>query len=64
MVEFHYPTPQGTRYYQSRVVPELAIDGTVDSILAIGRDITALKQTEEALRVQEYQLRRIFESVL
>jgi PAS domain S-box-containing protein len=64
MVEFHYPTPQGKRYYQSRVVPELATDGSVNSILAIGRDITELKQTEEALRVREYQLRGIFESVL
>ena len=64
MSEFHYPTPQGTRYYQSRIVPELATDGTVESILSIGRDITKRKQVEEALRVQEYQLRRIFESVL
>lgn len=64
MIEFHYPTPQGTRYYQSRIVPELASNGSVDSILAIARDITELKQIEEALRVQEYQLRAIFESVV
>ena len=63
-VEFHYPTSHGTRYYQSRLVPELASDGTVASILAVGRDITERRQTEEVVKVREQQLRAIFESVV
>lgn len=63
-IEFNYPTPQIPRYYQARLVPEFSLNGDVASILAIGCDITELKQTEEALRVREHQLRAIFENVV
>lgn len=47
---FRFATPQGDRYYQSRLVPEFDANGTVVSVLGITRDITQLKQAEAALR--------------
>lgn len=58
-VEFSFLTPIGLKYYQSRLVPELTIDGTVNSVLNITRDITNFKQTELALRQSEEKLATI-----
>jgi PAS domain S-box-containing protein len=59
--EFSFFTPNGPKYYQSRVVPELAADGSIESILVISRDITKNKQTEEALRESQERFRAVFE---
>ncbi len=48
-VEDTVPTPTGTRYLDSRLVPEFGADGQVVSVLAISRDITERKQAERAL---------------
>ncbi|WP_017721033.1 PAS domain-containing protein [Kamptonema formosum] len=61
-VEFQFDTPSGTRYYQSRLVPELALDGSVESVLGISRDVTEYKQIERALRQSEARLRRLVDS--
>ncbi len=47
--EFTYETPHGPVCYQARIVPELAPDGTVETVLAITRDVTAARQA--ALRL-------------
>jgi PAS domain S-box-containing protein len=60
--EFSYLTPKGWKYYQTRLFPELAADGSVASVLGICRDITKNKQTEEALRESEQRFRSVFES--
>jgi PAS domain S-box-containing protein len=60
-VEFSCLTPNGLRYYQSRVVPEFAADGSVEFILGINRDITKNKQMEERLRESEERFRTVFE---
>ncbi|HEY9608012.1 PAS domain S-box protein [Allocoleopsis sp.] len=59
--EFSYLTPQGWNYYQSRLFPEFAADGSVETVLAICRDLTLHKQTEEALRESEQRFRTVFE---
>lgn len=55
-VEFSFPSPTGNRYYQSRCVPEFDLDGAVESVLGITRDITELKQLEsQFLRAQRME---------
>jgi PAS domain S-box-containing protein len=43
------PTPQGDRHFDIRYSPEFALDGSVASVLAIGRDVTAHKEAERKL---------------
>lgn len=43
-IEFSLQTVDGIRHYQSKLVPEFALDGSIRSILTTARDITALKQ--------------------
>ncbi|HEX6202346.1 MAG TPA: ATP-binding protein [Thermoanaerobaculia bacterium] len=45
--EFSLPTPNGARFFHTRVEPETAEDGTVASALAIARDITDRRAAEE-----------------
>ncbi|HEY9606507.1 MAG TPA: PAS domain S-box protein [Allocoleopsis sp.] len=59
--ELRFLTPNGPKYYQSRLVPELATDGFVASVLGICRDVTQTKQTEELLRESEQRFRTVFE---
>ncbi|MBW3585510.1 MAG: PAS domain S-box protein, partial [Cyanobacteria bacterium 0813] len=56
-IEFKFPTLKGIRWYQARIVPEFATDGSVASLLGIARDVTDYKQVEQALRESEERLR-------
>jgi diguanylate cyclase (GGDEF)-like protein/PAS domain S-box-containing protein len=47
--EFGFPTARGAKYYHARLVPEMANNGSVESVLSIARDITALKLAEAKL---------------
>ncbi|HEX8963494.1 MAG TPA: PAS domain S-box protein, partial [Rhodocyclaceae bacterium] len=42
-----------------RIVPELDAEGRVASVLAIGRDISRLKETQDRLREAQLQLRQL-----
>jgi PAS domain S-box-containing protein len=44
-----YPTEAANLFYYSRLVPEFGADGTVQTVLAIARDITELKRLENDL---------------
>lgn len=44
-----FTTPDGIRYFNTRFIPELAPDGSVQSVLSIARDITERKRTEEQI---------------
>ena len=47
-VDFSFPDPSGrVRWYRSRMVPEIGDDGTVESLIAVARDITEAKEAEE-----------------
>jgi PAS domain S-box-containing protein len=61
-IEFDYPTPSGTKYYHCRIIPEFAEDNSVETVLAIARDITELKQVESQLRQSESKFRSIVDS--
>ncbi|MEQ8462159.1 PAS domain S-box protein [Coleofasciculus sp. E1-EBD-02] len=66
ITEFDFLTPDNTtRYYQARMVPELAEDGTVESVLGIARDITDIKLAEaerNQLLVREQEARAVAEA--
>jgi PAS domain S-box-containing protein len=63
IMEFDLSFPDVTKkYYESRLVPEFASDGSTQSVLAVTRDITELKETEAALIESESKFRRLFES--
>lgn len=58
-IDFTLQSRAGLKYLQVRFVPERARDGSVQSVLALGRDITAARQAETVLRESENRLRRI-----
>lgn len=49
-IEFSFETLKGTRWYQSRYIPEFAADGTVESIIGYNRDVTEFKRIEQQER--------------
>lgn len=49
-IEYEIPAVAGLTYYASRVVPEFGSDGSVQSVLAIARDISERKVAEAALK--------------
>lgn len=62
--EFTFATPnRHLRYYEVRMVPEFATDGTVESALGITRDVTELKRVEYSLRQANEQFRLASEAV-
>lgn len=60
-IEFEIPTTAGITYYLSRIVPEFAPDGSVQTVLAIARDISDRKLTEEALQISQARFAGILE---
>ncbi len=63
-MEFHYKSPQGKDcYFNTRIVPEF-VEGKVNSVLAISRDITDIKEVEEALRLSNIYNRSLIEASL
>jgi PAS domain S-box-containing protein len=51
--------PEGARDYAFNLVPERNADGQVVGVLAIGRNITALKESERRLSESQQQLRQL-----
>jgi PAS domain S-box-containing protein len=55
--ETPYTSALGTRAYEHIFVPLLGVDGAVEAVAGVTRDITDRKQTEEALRFSEQRFR-------
>lgn len=47
MFEFDFPSSEGTKYFQSSVVPEFDENGNMVTVLSISRDITIIRQQEK-----------------
>ena len=64
MIEFPFPHPTaaGASYWEARFIPEFGGDGSVASVINIGRDITARKQLEEALRQREQEAKALLDN--
>ncbi len=63
-VDFDFESPNlGHQYFSSLFVPEFDTAGSVASILAITRDVTQVKKSEQALKESEEALRTVFNSV-
>ncbi|MGE0081517.1 MAG: PAS domain-containing protein [Thiohalomonadaceae bacterium] len=62
-LEFFVPTATGTRVYETRVIPEAAEDGRVQSVITLSRDITERKRTEDELRHAYCQLKRAMDEL-
>jgi len=63
VVEFGCECPGGTRYYETRLVPEIDDERNVESVLTISRDITTRKQAEEELKRQKRLLEAVIENL-
>jgi PAS domain S-box-containing protein len=61
--ETPYTSAIGTRAYEYILVPLLGINGAVDAVAGVTRDITERKRVEQALHQSEKQARNILESI-
>jgi PAS domain S-box-containing protein len=57
--EFAFPSPEGLKTYDLRVVPEYDEKDSLISFLGISRDITGRKKVEEALKESEEKYRHL-----
>lgn len=55
-VETYYPSGEEINYMIIKLVPELNAAGEVETVLAIGRDITAIKKSERLLKKEHRRL--------
>ncbi len=64
MVEFPFPHPTAaeTSYWEARFIPEFGGRGSVVSVINIGRDITARKRLDEALRQSQQEVQTLLDN--
>ncbi|MGA2385937.1 MAG: PAS domain S-box protein [Candidatus Bathyarchaeia archaeon] len=60
--EFEFPSREGVKFYQYAIVPEFSVNGNVETLLSMLKDVTERKKTEEALAESEQKYRTIVET--
>ena len=63
-LEFSYPSPGGATEWEERFIPECAADGSVESVLVIGRDVTERKRLERIAETNRQEIRALSASLL
>jgi PAS domain S-box-containing protein len=58
-IEFAFPSPGGETQWEERFIPEFGPDGTVESLLIIGRDITRQKRLEKVAEKSRNEIRSL-----
>ncbi len=56
--EFEFPTNKGLKIFEATAVPEFNVNGEVESILILNRDITERKKSEKQLKEMIEELKR------
>lgn len=60
--EIRLPTAQGDQIYEMRFIPKRDSTKSLVAVLVIGRNVTQLRQTEQALRTSEREFRTLAEN--
>jgi PAS domain S-box-containing protein len=60
-IEIELKTPRGTQTYEIRCIPKRDSGQSLIGILVIGRNVTLLRETEQALRTSEREFRTLAE---
>ncbi len=63
VLDIRLSTPKGERQIESRLVPEFAPGGKLETVLAITRDVTERRLTEQALHRTSDILEKVFGSI-
>lgn len=64
VLDFSYPSPGGATEWEERFIPEFARDGSVESILCIGRDVTERNRLQRITKTDSQQIRALATSLL
>jgi len=63
-LEFSYPSPDGPTDWEERFIPESGLDGSIQSVLVIGRDVTERKRLERIAETNRQEIRALSASLL
>ncbi|MFZ5628455.1 MAG: PAS domain S-box protein [Spirochaetota bacterium] len=63
ITQFSFPTPEGERFFEARLVPELDENGVFDTIICVTRDITKQRQAETVLKERDARLQGIIDGL-
>ena len=64
VAEFVYPSAGGVTNWETRFIPELGGNGTVQSVLAVGHDITDKRRLEQVAQVRAEQIQGLAASLM
>jgi PAS domain S-box-containing protein len=62
-IEFEFPEEKGIRILDCKIVPELIEEGSVKTVVAVSRDITERKQSEDDLQENEAKFHQLFNTM-
>jgi two-component system CheB/CheR fusion protein len=64
ILRFSYPSPGGATEWEEQFIPEFAPDGSVESVLCIGRDVTERNRLQKITETANEHIRALAASLL